>query len=365
VTEALRLLVVTVPDLGWSTYATSLRRVTDSDDEIDAVHVMCPSAHWERLAGAKFTGRSLGGYLDSHYRRQLVHQVGLRRLLKRSVDPGRFDVVHVSPHLFGGAVRDVVGAIPMAVSLDSTVIQAKENRHGTPPEVGSHRHRKLIEFERDSLDAASGIVCFSEWAASGVREGYGRTDGVIVAPPALEPPVRRGTHDVGDPIRIVFVGNAFVRKGGDRLLRWHQALLSDRVELHICSAQAPSGDGLHNVVVHGAVPNDELVGTLLPSMDLFVLPTRSDQSPWVVVEAANAGVPVIASDVGGVAELIPDGAGVAVDANDDDGFVRALVDFVSDHDDRRRMIATAAARDVDAEWRTACSRLTTLWKDLS
>jgi glycosyltransferase involved in cell wall biosynthesis len=357
--------VVSVPDLGWSTYAQSLRRVTDTDDEIDAVHVICPASHWERLAGAKIAGRGLGGYLDSHYRRHFVHQLGLRRLLKRSVEPGRFDVVHVSPHLFAGAVHDVLGAIPMSVSMDSTVIQAKENRHGTPPEIGSHRHRKLIEFERASLDAASGVVCFSEWAASGLREEYGRVDDVIVVSPALEPPVRRGTHDVGDPIRIVFVGNEFVRKGGDRLLRWHQALLSDRVELHICSAQAPSGDGLHNVVVHGATPHDELVDTLLPSMDLFVLPTRSDQSPWVVVEAINAGVPVIASAVGGVAELIPDGAGIALDANDDDGFVQALVGFISDHDGRRRMIAAAAARDVESEWRSSCSRLTTMWKDLA
>lgn len=364
-TNGVRLLVISVPDLGWSTYAGCLRQMTDADDEIDAVHVLCPSPRWAQLAGAKIAGRRPSGYLDPHYRRHYAHEVTIRRWLSRHIKPGQFDVVHVSPHLFGDAVHDALGAVQMSVSMDSTVLQAKTNRHGTSAAVGSHRHRKLIEVERASLDAAEAVVCFSDWCADGVRDEYGRTKGIVVARPALEPPIRRGAHDAGEPIRMVFIGNAFLRKGGDRLLRWHQAVLSDRVELHICSEGAPSGDGLRNVVVHGAVPHHELVSTLLPSMDLFVLPTRSDQSGWAVVEALNAGVPVITSAVGGVAELLPAGAGIAIDCNDDDGFVRALVEFVADESVRRRMITAAAARDVEAEWRASCSLLTTVWKDLA
>src|SRR5581483_6022496 len=46
------------------------------------------------------------------------------------------------------------------------------------------------------------------------------------------------------------------------------------------------------------------VARRLSAADLFVLPTRSDASPNAVVEAMAAGLPIVASDVGGIGELV-------------------------------------------------------------
>jgi glycosyltransferase involved in cell wall biosynthesis len=45
----------------------------------------------------------------------------------------------------------------------------------------------------------------------------------------------------------------------------------------------------------------------LAAADLFVLPSESEAFPNALLEAAAAGVPIIASDVGGIVELIEDG----------------------------------------------------------
>ena len=53
----------------------------------------------------------------------------------------------------------------------------------------------------------------------------------------------------------------------------------------------------------GARPNDE-IASYLRAADLFILPSLSEGSPRVVIEAMACGLPIAAFDVGGVRDLL-------------------------------------------------------------
>lgn len=64
---------------------------------------------------------------------------------------------------------------------------------------------------------------------------------------------------------------------------------------------------------------------LLVDFDVFLLPSRFEGLPLTVLEAMHLGVPIVAYDVGGVAEAIDDGeTGFVVSKGDFDGFVERV-----------------------------------------
>jgi glycosyltransferase involved in cell wall biosynthesis len=80
------------------------------------------------------------------------------------------------------------------------------------------------------------------------------------------------------------------------------------------------------------------VPELLSGADVFVLASRSEGLPLSVIEAMAAGLPVVASDVGGLRELVRDGeTGVLVPPGDPAALADALRPLLIDHELRRRL----------------------------
>jgi glycosyltransferase involved in cell wall biosynthesis len=89
---------------------------------------------------------------------------------------------------------------------------------------------------------------------------------------------------------------------------------------------------------------------VLPRWDLFVLPSRMDAFPLATLEAMAAGVPVIASQVGGVPEQIGHlEHGVLVPPGEEAALAEWIVRLHDDHGLRARL-ATAARRRVATDF---------------
>jgi glycosyltransferase involved in cell wall biosynthesis len=73
------------------------------------------------------------------------------------------------------------------------------------------------------------------------------------------------------------------------------------------------------------------VGALLAASDVFVLPTHEDLLPTVVAEAMATGLPVVASDVGGLRDMVEDGVtGTLYPAGEVPALAEACVEMLAD-----------------------------------
>lgn len=78
--------------------------------------------------------------------------------------------------------------------------------------------------------------------------------------------------------------------------------------------------------------------TMLPAMDIreafarsqnVVVPSRAESMPYIVLEALAAGRTVIASDVGGISEVLGKQSAALVPADDSDALARAMADAIT------------------------------------
>lgn len=95
---------------------------------------------------------------------------------------------------------------------------------------------------------------------------------------------------------------------------------------------------------------------LLPGIDLLVNPSLSEVMPNVVLESMAAGVPVVATDVGGVAEIAgQDGGIVLIPPADSQAIARAASDLLS-HPERTAELGRAGQRRVQAAFSPASQK---------
>ncbi len=86
-------------------------------------------------------------------------------------------------------------------------------------------------------------------------------------------------------------------------------------------------------------------GRYLKGLDLFVLPSVKEGLPYAVMEAMTAGLPVIASAIGGVPDLIRHGeTGLLVPPQDPAALARAIADLALNPAKRRALAFAARAR---------------------
>ena len=154
----------------------------------------------------------------------------------------------------------------------------------------------------------------------------------------------------------LFVGSLIDRKGPDILLRAlsHVTLpcifVGDgpmRSALERLAARAGLAD---RVVFTGALEQRE-VSTYYSGAEALVLPSVSEGVPLVAVEALGAGVPVVASNLTGIASLVRHREnGLLVDPGDQAALARALA--LIEADQRLRAVLRQGAREGSAQIRT-------------
>lgn len=118
-----------------------------------------------------------------------------------------------------------------------------------------------------------------------------------------------------DPTKtwIGTIANHYPTKGLDILIEAVSLLSeSERNTLQFCIiGEGPEKKNLQEKIIHAGLgqtifllPFLDNASTYLPAFDLFVLPSRKEGLPYVLIEAMQAGLPLVATKVGGVPSLI-------------------------------------------------------------
>jgi glycosyltransferase involved in cell wall biosynthesis len=326
------------PVLGHLTHAQNLRELIGRQRRIDPSFYFVP-----------FDVTGLATYLPT-YRSNWSLRAGVRtrRALQSIQGAAVLDALFVHTQVPAVLSPDVLRRIPTVVSVDATPRQYDELGLQYEHAVSG----SLVEGAKWRLNAtcfarAHHVVAWSAWARDGLVRDYGVPAGkVTVLAPGVRlerwtpPAVDRRPAD--ETVRILFVGGDLERKGGRLLLKAVSALrqragAAAAVELHLVTKTEI--DSEPGVVVHtGLTPNSDDLLDLYRSSDVFCLPTLGDCLPMVLAEAGAVGLPLVATDVGGIREIVQDDrTGYLVPVGDSEALTDRLHRLVTDEQLRRRL----------------------------
>jgi glycosyltransferase involved in cell wall biosynthesis len=228
-------------------------------------------------------------------------------------------------------LRNRVGDVPLGL-LSGAIIAVSDEARRHYETNRPYPRRRLVTL-RNGIDLARFAAAAGEGPAVRAELGIPPEAPVVATVAVLRPDkgiqhmiaaLPEVARDIPD-VRYLVVGD------GD-----HRATLEH--------AAAESGVG-DRVVFAGSRTD---VPRILAACDVFALPTLADALPTVLAEAAAAGVPIVASAVGGVPEMCMDGRnGLLVPTGDAPALGDACVRLLADPELRSRM--GAAGRDVARE----------------
>ncbi len=297
--------------------------------------------------------------------------------LRRYVARERIDVVHT--HM---DVADFYGALAGRLGGARCVVATKH----APDEFRTRRTWKRYPFlvlERLAYEMEDAVIVVSEGLASFLEKavrlprrkmvviGHG-IDGVFSAGPRPEARRAPGLPPF-DPL-LGAVGRLSPEKGHVVLLRalpqivaaFPRAglvLLGDGRSRPELEAEAHRL-GIADRIVFLGYRRD--VPALLAALDLFVQPSLYEGFGISLLEAMAAGLPIVASRVGGIPELVQDGTtGLLVPPQDPTALASAAVRLLRDRDEAGRLGAAAALRARERySLRAVAARVDGLYRDI-
>jgi glycosyltransferase involved in cell wall biosynthesis len=345
------LLLITLAEVGGaqSYVAALLPALAERYDVVLAAYGEGPLVEEAARAGARFVPLQ-HVRRPIHPLRDLAGFVELTRLFRRE----RPQVVHASSSKAGVLGRLAAAATRVPVRFFTV--------HGWAFSAYSGAASLLYRVsDRLMAPLTTVTICVSEQElAAGLEAGTCSAERSVVIHNAVDVAAApRSRHDRLVP-RLIAVGRLKAPKDFLTLVRalarlpegGFEALLvgdgPDRVEVE---------DEIRRLGVEGRV---QLAGersdvpALLADSDVFVLSSRSEGLPVSVLEAMAAELPVVASNVGGLGELVVDGeTGALVPPGDPEALAEALGRLIGDRELRRRLGAAGRARaerlfDLDA-----------------
>jgi glycosyltransferase involved in cell wall biosynthesis len=227
---------------------------------------------------------------------------------------------------------------PTVLSSDGTPANKRNMRR----EYGLNTQSLLAERAKRSVyrhvfRRCAGFVAWSSWTKASFIEDYGcREEDVAVIPPGIQLE-HFAPGDRSHPLpRILFVGGDFLRKGGDLLMEVYRKRLRGKAELVLVTRDVNATEEPGVTVHRDATANSPKLRELYATCDIFALPTRADCYSVACMEAMAAGLPIVSTNVGGIADIVGKN-GFVIPPDDVPALGDALETLATDSTQRKQM----------------------------
>jgi alpha-maltose-1-phosphate synthase len=358
----LRALFVNSGILGHASVARLFQRVADGDESLDATHVDLSAdlTQQERVirrvmcAGPAPGSSAAASLALPRFRHELHAGVQAARRIGALERAGEaFDVIHFHTQATAYASLGRMRRTPSVVSIDTTQRLASAE---VPAGLARLDYAPNAAMDRRVFRAAAAVTATSRWAADDLlRDQPALADRVHVMPYPV--PLEgfdaalmdeRAARGPDAPVRVLFVGGDWERKGGPALLdAWRAGDFAERACLDVVTDFAgvtPLDAG--GLSVHrGVRAYTPAWFDLWRRADVFAMPTRGEAFGMVFQEAAAAGLPALGTRINAIPEIVQHGAtGLLVPPDDPAALADALRRLVDDAALRTRMGRAARAR---------------------
>ena len=282
--------------------------------------------------------------------------------LRAELKHGSFDVVEMPECGGEGALLNHLIDLPTVVRLHSPAELIMQ----TYP-TGAPDRMLTAVVERLGISGARTITACSHWVANEVRSRMGIKRPISVIPNGID--LSLFDQDQGidaskkfsipsDRLRIFFANRLEERKGIHVVRDVMEPVLRKHPEALFVLAGADPDDvvgrelkpllakhGLEHGLQHLGKLTLPEVRACLKQSDVFMLPSIWENAPYSLLEAMSAGKAVVASDCGGVPEILRHEIdGIVAPTNDAAAFARALDRLLSDEKLRLRLGHSARSR---------------------
>lgn len=203
----------------------------------------------------------------------------------------------------------------------------------------------------------------------------------LFAPRAPNPQIRVSLGIPPTAVVALTVGQIGLRKGWDLLAEVSETIARAAPNIHLLFAGERYSQKAETIEyeaalrrrLHTALPsrvhflgNRGDMPDLMAASDLLVHPARQEPFGRVLLEASAIGLPIVATDVGGTAELLQDGISARLVPPNNPGHLAAAILEISANASLRSQFAAAARQSVSTRFSAdiAAERLAAVWREL-
>ncbi|UCF09104.1 MAG: glycosyltransferase family 4 protein [Thermoplasmata archaeon] len=321
---------------------------SDLYTEVPFVRMKKTEPSYNGVPVRRFRAYSLGG--DMHY---LFIPSMMRALLK-----GETDIIHT--HSYGyfqsnlGAFTSKMRALPLVITP-----------HFHPPwSMWGGRRRKQLRriydmlFAKRALDATDIVICHTQNEQNLLSRFSIPEEKIRIVPAGIDfsrfesippPDIFKDSYDLHGKI-VLYAGRLASNKGLAHLMSAAPGILAEFKDTTFVFIGEDEGErkslekragklGIsHKVLFTGHIKDDELFKSAFSACDVFVLPSEYEAFGIVLLEAMACEKPCVATNVGGVPEVVEGGkTGLLVDYGNPDKLAEAIAGLLGDEKKSKSM----------------------------